>query len=595
MTAAGRRSGVSGRWARARAGIAPLGCDSALSDRVWLIFVPLGLASQTLSEAVAFGGSVGAWALAGLAGMVTLALVFRLARRVFRDTPDPGPTRILAALAAAGLARTMTVAVVAVALDLREGIDLAYRLVSPIFNVAILGVIAYAVCRHDAHRAVVADLERTRRRLVDLERSMDAQLARTEAELAGAVRATVAPALGELDTALRDVAAGTDAGPVLASLERLVETEIRPLSHRLAADEPGAATDDGSGGTDAVPARVPLPARFRLGDGIRPAVVAILLLASAIPTAVRDLPPEGILPYLAMTAVYLLVTLEVLRRALGRIELPTPTGVVVVVGLHALVGWVAVPVIRGVGVATPVGLTGVAAVTAALVGAMTVGTLLVDARRAASEAERASVNMRVAASVTRLERRRHLARRRLAYILHGALQGALHVAAIRLTAAGRPDAALVETVRSEIAAAYAQIESRRAPGDGLRTTRTLAEIALVWGADRTIRAETDPRVEAALAVDPDADEALGEVIREAVNNAIRHGRASTVEVRLALAGSGAGAPAQAVEVRVRDDGTGNLGGARTGLGSRLYDAVCPGWSLARDGDGTTFRGSVGLA
>ncbi len=595
MISRGGIRGIPGRWAATRAALAPLGTASALSDRVWLIFIPLGLASQVLSEAITFGGPVGAWGLAGLAGMVTLALVFRIARWFLRDLPEPGTARVLAALALAGLGRTMTVAVVAVALDLREGIDLAYRLAAPVFNVAILGVIAYAVSRHDAHRAVVADLERTRRRLVEMERSMDAQLVETEAELAGAVRATVAPALGELDSALRGVATGTDAGPVLASLERLVETEIRPLSHRLAAEDAASSADSGATAADAVVARVPLPARLRLGDGIRPAVVAILLLASAIPTAVRDLPPAGILPYLATTVAYLAVTLAVLRRAIGRFELPTPAGVVVVVALHALVGGLAVPVVRALGVATPVGLAGVAVVTAALVGAMTVGTVLVDARRAASEAERADVNMRLAASVTRLERRRHLARRRLAYVLHGALQGALHVAAIRLTGAGRPDAALVDSVRADIAAAAAQIESRREPGDGPRTPRLLAELKLVWGADRTIRTETGAGVEAALAADPDADEALGEVLREAVNNAIRHGRASTVEIRLALAAPGTGDAVPAVAIAVRDDGRGGVPVGRTGLGSRLYDELCPGWSLERDEGGTTFRGTIGLA
>ena len=594
MTAAGWSRGTTDRWAALRAVLAPIGSPGALSDRVWLIFVPLGLAAQALSESTTFGGPVGAWALAGAVGMVALALVFRVARRLLRGVPEPGPARILVVFALAGLARTMTVAVCAVALDLRDGLDLQYRLVSPVFNVAMLGVIASAVCRHDAHRAVVEDLERTRDRLVGLEQTMDAQLARTEAELAGAVRATVSPALAALDAALRDVAAGSTAGPVLASLERLVATEIRPLSHRLAEEEPAQAALIGADAR-AVTARVPLPGRLRLGEGIRPLFVAAILLATAIPTAVRDLPPVGILPYLLVTAIYLLLAFELVRRLAGRIELPTPAAVAVVVAVHAIVGWLVVPVVRAVGLVTPVGLTGVAAVTAALVGAMTVGTVLVDARRAATEAEREALNVRLAASVTRLERRRHLARRRLAYVLHGALQGALHVAAMRLTAAKTPDAAVVDAVRADIAAAYAQIDGPRDPGDGLRTTRVLDEMAVLWQDDGQLRTELGPGVETALAGDRDADDALGEVLREAVNNAIRHGRATTVEVRLAVAGSGADDPARAVTITVRDDGTGGMNGERTGLGTRLYDELCRDWSLDRDADGTTFRGSVGLA
>ena len=87
----------------------------------------------------------------------------------------------------------------------------------------------------------------------------------------------------------------------------------------------------------------------------------------------------------------------------------------------------------------------------------------------------------------------------------------------------------------------------------------------------------------------------GEVLREAVNNAIRHGRASTVEIRLALTAPGADDVAPAVTIAVRDDGRGGGVVGPGGLGSRLYDELCRDWSLERDVSGTTFRGSIGLA
>ncbi|MFO1539241.1 MAG: hypothetical protein ACKOTZ_02160 [Chloroflexota bacterium] len=250
------------------------------------------------------------------------------------------------------------------------------------------------------------------------------------------------------------------------------------------------------------------------------------------------------------------------------------------------------PAIRALGIATPNGLIAVAAVTAALVGAMTVGTVLVDARRATTEAERETLNARLAGSVARLERRRHLARRRLAYVVHGALQGALHVAAIRLTGARRPDAVLVDAVRGEIAAAYARIDSRHEADDELRTPRVIAEIALLWPRDGAVRSELGPGVTEALRADPDADDAAAEVIREAANNALRHGRAVTLHVLLELAEPIAAAPLATLSVTVRDDGSGGPESGRTGLGTRLYDDLCRTWSLERATGGTTIRGSI---
>jgi len=584
VTAGGVSRMATERWAAVLAALAPLGSVSALSDRVWLVFVPLGVIAQ-LTEAATFGTSPTAWALVGIVATLVMGIGFRIARRVVRHIPAPGPLRILAVLLVLGSVRSTAVDVAAVGLDLRDPAGVLYRLAAPIFNLAMLAVIAYAVSRYDSHRAVVAELEATRLRLLDLERTTDVQRIRTEAELAGAVRATVDPALASLDAALVEVAAGSTAGPVLRDLERLIETEIRPLSHRLATDEAEVADPVGAG-DDGVLAPVPLPARFPIGDGIRPAVAAALFVAALIPTALRDLPPTDTATYLAAAVVYTLATLSVIRRLIGRFELPIPVVVLVVVAIHLVLGRLTVPAIAAVGIATPVGIALGTGGVMALIGAMTVGTALVDARRAASEAARLEAIARLQASVALIRRHRQLARRRLAYALHGGLQGALHAAAVRLTEASVVDAAIVDAIRADIAAAAARIAGSRPDNGPGRTRRTIDELVTVWQDERTIRVALDPAAEVVLVRDPDADEAMAEVLREAVNNALRHGGASVVDVRIAPADPGT------LAIEVRDDGRGWPSDAPPGAGCRLFDELCRTWTHGDGAPGTVVRATV---
>ncbi|CAB4600832.1 unannotated protein [freshwater metagenome] len=78
--------------------------------------------------------------------------------------------------------------------------------------------------------------------------------------------------------------------------------------------------------------------------------------------------------------------------------------------------------------------------------------------------------------------------------------------------------------------------------------------------------------------------AIGAALEEALANALRHGYASTVKIRIFKADGG-------VSVQVLDDGVGpRAGGA--GLGSKLYDSVASGgWTLQHrpDGNGTILE------
>ena len=578
-----------------RVGTPPLSSPSVYSDRVWLIFAPAEFVAQILVDAGAFGSSVTGWAAASGAGLGVVWLGLVMARRHAR-TCDTAlqPWAVVATFLGLALARSLTVGVVAQVLGLTPSFDIIYRVLSVGFGAVLLATIAVVVAQHDAHRDVVDELEERRESLEILEETMDAQLARAASDLSAAVRETLAPALAALDEALASIRARPDVAAVVDDLQHLLEDEVRPMSHRIALEEPTQAPvrrPVAHGGF----APVPLPARIPLNMGFRPGLLAMGIVAAAAGTAARDLTPADAVAYLAVLGVYMWLVMDVARRLAGSRDVPTAAGVVLTFGYYLLVGATDLPLFNAVGLSTPRALQVPSLVTAVLAGTLLLALPLVQARRSATEAERTRVVERLAVSVAFVRRRRALARRRLAALLHGSLQGALHAAVWRLTDGPMPSQDDIETIRADIDAAFRRIGDVLPPGDHLHTDRTLDAITWTWRGRRHVVANVDPAARELLAADRDADEAVGEVVQEAVNNAFRHGRAKRVAVDLRWRQGAPGQGRARVEIAVWNDGAPWHDVERTGMGTALYDELCLTWDHTSDARGTTLRASVPVA
>lgn len=576
--------------------LAPLARPSAFSWPVVAAFIGITSAKQLLSDARAFGGPFEGWVGAAIASSAVFLAVFVLARWVVLRGGRPGPFTVLAAYALAGGIRALAFGTAATAVGVAEDPDLVYRLAGFLSNMTLLGLLGYGAGRHDIHRAVIVDLARQRERLIALEQTLDDALDRTRTELTAAVRAAIEPALRTLEAALAMTAAGSGAAPALALLDRLVDEEVRPLSRRLAGDEAPTALPEPATAAG-LRARVPLPDRFAVADGIRPLGFSLLLPILALPTAIRDLEGLQIAVYAASTFVVPWLVLTAVQRILRGRMLPTIAGLIVIVALHAIVVGVGLPAAAILGIPTPRALAITGAIVAGGVGGAIAVAILVEVRRAASEAELAAVVGRLEVSTVILRRRVRLARRRLARLLHGSLQGELYAAALRLRETSEPSAADVDEVRSAIAAALRHLDDP--PPDGGRTQATLDALAATWEGLRTIKASLADAVAPVLAADLDADEAVAEVVHEAANNAIRHGGATRVTIAITVelpAEAGAGAafaplPGMLV-IRVTDDGSGWPIDARPGQGSATLDELCTHWEHASDAAGTIVLARV---
>lgn len=180
--------------------------------------------------------------------------------------------------------------------------------------------------------------------------------------------------------------------------------------------------------------------------------------------------------------------------------------------------------------------------------------------------------------------------REVADHLHSSLQNRLIAASHRIAASGEHE----HVVREELDAIELLLADLAAGATGPTAADAgvrgqLADIVARWDGFVTITSQLDPMLDG---LDPSVQARIAQVLAEAVNNAVRHGRAATVHVRLELR-DGPRSGDDVIALTVEDDGVGPvLRGP--GLGSALFDTMSDGdWTLeARAEGGSRLRMSI---
>ncbi len=173
--------------------------------------------------------------------------------------------------------------------------------------------------------------------------------------------------------------------------------------------------------------------------------------------------------------------------------------------------------------------------------------------------------------------------------LHSSLQNRLISAAHRIATSGqqpsvvREELDAVELLLADLASGMLG-ESRARSG----AREQFAEVVTRWDGFVDIAMELDRDVDVLPATFQDH---LAQVLVEAVNNAVRHGRAARIDVRLV-----AGVEPATFTLTVDDDGVGPVQ-REAGLGSALFDAMSGGeWTLTpRDEGGSRLHLTVRTA
>ena len=434
--------------------------------------------------------------------------------------------------------------------------------------VGFLWLVTAAVRRYaERRRALLAE----QTSLMALQSQAVVRLQQLDEEAAEQVRASVLEGLGHGERARGD--------EVLHRMRLTLDDVVRPLSRQLESQGESwseAVTPEGDyrvrwwptvkGAAD--------PAR------IHPVLVAVMFeWVVLLPVTVRY--GLGVGAATAVAAVIVLLPLLWLCRLVGmRLTRWAPAAVKALTFALALV----VPGVAFGGfdllytawttISTPFALA--APVYTVLFGVILAVTdsALRQAREVEAELEASDAELRWAIARAREEHRQH--RLALAHAVHGRIQATLSASVLQLDRAlrdGTADEAMVADVQGRVIACVTGLNLRFTAPDDL--PELLDKLRTTWAGVAEVTLVPDEMVDVVLAADVQSLRCINDLVPELVFNAIKHGQARQVDVRLRMVGS------DVLELGVGDDGLAEDLGSGGGMGTRLLDDCAIEWSRER--------------
>ena len=579
------------RWTSARDVLDRIGGPYAVTLRGLLIIAIPSLAPTVVFDRAVNGGSVLMWALVGLAGTAVGGLVYLgLGHWLLPERPrKPRPATALGVFFVAGVVRGATIAVLSVQLGLSADFQWIYRITGgAALGMCWFALVAIIVDAWTRHHDELADLHQRQERAQAERADAEERLRRTRERIRDTLLTRMSAIVSLLTSAMKAGRDPATARSLATVMHTTVTDVVRPLSHALAAAEPADLPP---------PTRVPIRVRSRRWlrsisvdalrvDPYHPVLTAAVVTPSAIPGAIRIFGIGVGLAGVAAIATMTWVILHMARRAHARRParqgawswMPAAATYVAVGMAAAIVPMAAAYAVNGSfwlgweqGGQTLLILTPLAAFGAAVFAAE-------DRRLAIVEREREAAVAQAEWSSRRAQQESWAAAHVLARELHGGVQSELTAAALRLESwARQPDSQSMDEVLAQVLAAVERVNRFAAEEFAplpIDPEEAMSGIVAVWAGLADVHLDISGDAHDRLSHDVAASETAIEIVRECVGNAVHHGRASRVSVRVHLL-----SPVR-VGVSVRDDGRGLDEQAPRGFGSRMLDQVCLTWRRA---------------
>lgn len=194
---------------------------------------------------------------------------------------------------------------------------------------------------------------------------------------------------------------------------------------------------------------------------------------------------------------------------------------------------------------------------------------------------RASVKV-VARKTAALQLEAWAERQQVGARIHGRVQAEVVAAALRLSSdPGLDPTPVLEDLQDRISLALDE-------GTSSDWHALMEDVGMVWGLSIDLTIEVSDDAAVALDQRPASAQAVVEIVREGITNAVRAGGANRVAATVScLDGT--------LRVLVVDDGSGVTGDEPGGAGSRMLDDVCLLWSRTSDPSGTILDARVAVA
>ena len=409
------------------------------------------------------------------------------------------------------------------------------------------------------------------------------------------VRAQHASAARQIEAIIEDELIALPVSSVdatLVAMENLISETVRPISHQLAVESviPVVATRS----AEDVHVSWRETMRSVADDGrLMPVPVTLGVVFVGVPALFALYPPLRALLAILVGSAALLGSLFVVQMIVGTVLRQLGIAArVVVLTLSFVVATVPtvvlVPLCVGPG---PDQLF----VRSLLVGAPALGWLVVIAASLRRQVIGIDELLRKSnASLRWAIARNHMVqwhrRGQLARALHGPVQSAVHVAISRLRGRVRNETANSESViemRNSLRSSLVGLMDQDEDVPDLKSQWTA--IGQTWAGIVEVSFDIPEDLVKDVHMDPVLSALAGDLAQEAVSNAVRHGRASTVGISMERSEE------DVVTLTVQDNGLGVNANPARGLGSQQLDDCALEWSRGRSEGVSFLRAQLALA
>ena len=550
-----------------------LGLRSSLSFRLTLLFLFPGSLSPIFIDQADFGGSYLLWV-----GLILLAhsgftITILIARRLIHGNRhnESHPIATLIAFVFAQSVRGSILGFSTVFLGFTDDPKLAFRILSGgVFISTVLSVIAISIAIFDQHSNLVRNLENKTSELAQLRISMDTRLQVATKNLRQYAQQVVTPRIDQIDQLLVALKSGGNKDIAVHEMQEYVETELRPFSHQIAHDKSLQAIDLR---VDTSEKRLELPKAINLSQSMRPYVTTLLFFITYAAAAQRTMTFVEALPFNVITTALLIFYFVTFKKLFGDKEIPLAIGLILGASVFATVGPLILLVESYLPIEIPQHISGATVFVGLIYGFANLGYTILTSQRTQLVSDLTTTIENLESTISLLSQKEWLSRRQVGYVMHGSLQSALNAAVLQLGAAKDPSPDLIESVRGDIAGALARVGFDS--GQNYSFEQAQQEISKIWAGTVETKWQVSPGALEALRKNPATSECLAEVLREAVSNASKHGKATKVEIAVNIEDS-------VLVLEATDNGSSSNTGKTQGLGTELLDDVCSSWSLEPD-------------
>lgn len=550
-----------------------LGLRSSLSFRLTLLFLFPGSLSPIFIDRADFGGSFLLWTglilLAHSGFTITILIAGRIIHGKRKNESHPMATLI--AFVCAQSIRGSILGFSTVLLGLTDDPKLAFRIFSGgVFITTILSVVAISIAVFDQHSNLVQNLENKTNELSQVRISMDTRLQEATKNLRQYAQQVVTPRIDQIDQLLVALKSGGNKDVAVHEMQEYVETELRPFSHQIAHDKTLQALNLQ---VDTSKKKFELPRTINLSQSMRPYITTLLFFITYAAAAQRTMTLVEALPFNLITTALLIFYFVVFKKLLGNREVPLAIGLVVGASVFATVGPLILFVESFMPFEIPQHISGATVFVGLIYGFANLGYTILTSQRTQLVSDLTTTIENLESTISLLSQKEWLSRRQVGYVMHGSLQSALNAAVLQLGSASNPTPELIESVRGDIAQALARVGFES--GQSYSFEQAQQEISKIWAGTIDTKWQVAPNALDALRKNPATSECVAEVLREAVSNASKHGKATKVEIALNIEDS-------VLKLEVKDNGSALNTGKALGLGTELLDDVCSSWSLEPD-------------